>query len=674
MSTDYVSSRNGIASGLDITPKLNNYQNSVSSLNTRAYSSASFSSSSNSSSNSSNNSGISPSATLTDLADFNGTTGSNPEAPLVALSNGLFYGTTYNGGANGDGTVYEFNANTNTITKLADFNGTNGSNPVASLVALSNGVFYGTTYYGGANNKGTVYEFNANTNTITDIADFNGRNGSNPYASLVAAGNGVFYGTTDIGGVNNNGTVYEFNANTNTVTKLADFNGTNGTNPDASLIAFSNGVFYGTAFGGGANGDGTVYEFNANINTITKLADFDGTNGTAPYASLVAGGNGVFYGTTFYGGATNDGTVYEFKANTNTINKLADFNGTNGTNPGASMVALSNGFFYGTTYNGGANGDGTIYEFNANTNSITKIADFNGTNGTNPVASLVAGSNGFFYGTTAYGGANNDGDIYNIQLSVTPTPNDLNGDGKSDLLWRNSATGENVVWFMNGSTLSSYQDIFPVYDKNWFEVGTGDFNGDGKTDILWRNLATGEDVVWIMNGSTLLTSQDILAVPDRNWNIVGTGDVNNDGKTDILWRNSATGENVVWFMNGTTLSSTQDILPVYDTNWQIVGTGDFNKDGNIDIVWRNKATGEDEVWFMNGTTISSTSDLQAPAISDTNWHIMGTGDFNGDGNTDLVWRNSKTGENVIWFMNGIAMSSYQDTLAVPDQNWQIVGL
>ncbi len=260
----------------------------------------------------------------------------------------------------------------------------------------------------------------------------------------------------------------------------------------------------------------------------------------------------------------------------------------------------------------------------------------------------------------------------NNSNSSTPS-SDFNGDGKSDLLWRNSATGEDVVWFMNGSSLSSSQDIFPVYDRNWKEVATGDFNGDGKADILWRNSSTGEDVVWFMNGTNISSYQDILAVPDQNWNIVGTGDFNNDGKTDILWRNSKTGENVEWFMNGTSISSTQDILPVYDINWQIVGTGDFNKDGKTDIVWRNKATGEDVVWFMNGTTISSTSDLQAPAIGDTNWHIMGTGDFKGDGNTDLVWRNSATGEDVIWFMNGITLSSYQDTLAVPDQNWQIVG-
>ena len=135
-----------------------------------------------------------------------------------------------------------------------------------------------------------------------------------------------------------------------------------------------------------------------------------------------------------------------------------------------------------------------------------------------------------------------------------------------------------------------------------------DFNGDGKTDILWRNKSTGQNVVWLMNGVTW-SSSAALQVADTNWQIVGTGDFNGDGKTDILWRNKSTGQNVVWLMNGTTYSSYAELMQASDTNWQIVGTGDFNGDGKTDILWRNKSTGQNVVWLMNGVTWSSSAEL-----------------------------------------------------------------
>jgi hypothetical protein len=164
----------------------------------------------------------------------------------------------------------------------------------------------------------------------------------------------------------------------------------------------------------------------------------------------------------------------------------------------------------------------------------------------------------------------------------------------------------------------------------------------------------------------------LLEVADLNWEIVGTGDFNGDGKIDILWRNKGTGQNVVWFMDGATMSDWSWILPeVPDTNWQIVGTGDFNSDGKTDILWRNKATGQNVVWFMNGATLSSYSWIDT--VADTNWEIVGTGDFNGDGKTDILWRNKSTGQNVVWLMNGTTYNSYTWLPDVPDTNWEIVG-
>ena len=248
---------------------------------------------------------------------------------------------------------------------------------------------------------------------------------------------------------------------------------------------------------------------------------------------------------------------------------------------------------------------------------------------------------------------------------------DFNGDGKTDILWRNKSTGQNVVWFMNGTTYSSYAELVQVSDTNWEIVGTDDFNGDGKTDILWRNKSTGQNIVWLMNGTTYNSYSELMQVPDTNWQIVGMGDFNGDGKTDILWRNKSTGQNIVWLMNGTTYTSYAELIQVPDTNWLIVGTGDFSGDGKTNILWRNRSTGQNIVWLMNGTTLSSYAELMQ--VTDTNWEIVGTGDFNSDGKTDVLWRNKSTGQNIIWFMNGATYNSYAELMQVPDTNWEIVG-
>ncbi len=249
---------------------------------------------------------------------------------------------------------------------------------------------------------------------------------------------------------------------------------------------------------------------------------------------------------------------------------------------------------------------------------------------------------------------------------------DFNGDGKSDILWRNSTTGANVIWLMKGATISSSATFATVTDLNWSIAGTGDFNGNGKSDILWRNRATGENTIWFMNGAVISRAAVFATVPDPNWSIVATGDFNGDGKSDILWRNSATGENTIWFMNGAAISGGASIAPVADLNWSIAGVADFDGDGKSDILWRNGATGDNTIWLMNGATISSA--VMFATVADLNWSIAGTGDFDGDGKADILWRNNTTGQSAIYFMNGATISSNVPIAAATDLNWSIAGV
>jgi phospholipase/lecithinase/hemolysin len=228
---------------------------------------------------------------------------------------------------------------------------------------------------------------------------------------------------------------------------------------------------------------------------------------------------------------------------------------------------------------------------------------------------------------------------------------DFNDDGKADLLWSNS-NGDTSIWLMNGTTVSSTSDL-GIVGNGWAIVGTGDFNGDGYGDILWRN-TNGDTSVWLMTGNAtqvqVLSSTDLGSVP-TGWSVAQTGDFNGDGKTDILWHNS-NGDTSIWLMtsNGTQMQvlSTTD-LGVVPTSWSIAGTGDFNGDGYADILWHN-SNGNTSIWLMtsNGTQMQVLSTTGFGGVP-TSWNIALTGDFNGDGKSDILWRNSN-GDTSIWFM------------------------
>src|SRR5947207_2151516 len=193
-------------------------------------------------------------------------------------------------------------------------------------------------------------------------------------------------------------------------------------------------------------------------------------------------------------------------------------------------------------------------------------------------------------------------------------PMDFDGDCKSDVLWRNSATGEDYVWLMNGLTITRGGSLTTVDDPAWQIQGTGDFDGDGKADILWRNAVTGENYIWLMNGLSIASSGSVNIVdPASGQQVKGIGDFDGDRKADILWRNSSTGENYIYVMNGLTIASEGYLRTVVDQAWQVKGVGDFDGDGKADILWRNTVTGEDYAYFMNGSVIASEGSLNTAA-------------------------------------------------------------
>src|SRR5262249_19771208 len=188
----------------------------------------------------------------------------------------------------------------------------------------------------------------------------------------------------------------------------------------------------------------------------------------------------------------------------------------------------------------------------------------------------------------------------------------------------------------------------------WAIIGQRDFNGDGFADILWRNGATGDVVIWLLDGREGI---GVGAAGRRanERNTKGTGDFNRDGKGDILWYNIGTGQVVLWFINGTTVigGGSPGTISPFSSAWTIM-TGDFNGDGFTDILWFNQGDGQTIIWLLNGTTlIGSGSPGSVPVVE--GWKLAGTGDFNGDGKRDILWLNNNTGQAVIWLLNGTSV-------------------
>jgi hypothetical protein len=258
---------------------------------------------------------------------------------------------------------------------------------------------------------------------------------------------------------------------------------------------------------------------------------------------------------------------------------------------------------------------------------------------------------------------------------------DFNGDGQSDLVWHHQLDGRMSVWQMNGLTLVSGTLLTPdrVSDTNWKIVGVWDPNGDGNPDLLWRHQTSGALATWRMNGTTMVSGDPLSpgAVPDTGWEIVATADLDRDGNTDLVWQHATQGLVSAWLMNGTSLVEGRLLSPstVADTDWRIVGSGDFDGDGHADFVWQHRTSGQASIWFMNGTTLVRGTLLAPPGVADTSWQIRAVVDMNGDGQPDLVWQNVMTGYLAAWLMNGPTMVEgiYLSPNRVADTGWRVSG-
>ncbi|HEX4160490.1 MAG TPA: choice-of-anchor tandem repeat GloVer-containing protein [Rhizomicrobium sp.] len=291
----------------------------------------------------------------------NGFDGAQPYASVIDI-NGELFGTTTAGGNDDVGTVFSFNPETDTETMLHSFDITDGQGPL--YLTRVKGKLYGTTPWGAGPmgfGDGTVYAYNLKTGATKMLYAFgDGTDGINPYGALVDV-NGTLYGTASAGGIYGYGTVFSFNPKTHAGTVLWSFgNGTDGQTPETGLIVVK-GMLYGTTHAGGAYGYGAVFALNPKTDAETVLWSFgNGTDGQNPNKSLIDV-KGTLYGTTVFGGIYGAGTAYSFNLKTGAETVLWSFgDGTDGEYPNSSLMNLK-GTLYGTTTYGGSYGGGTVF-------------------------------------------------------------------------------------------------------------------------------------------------------------------------------------------------------------------------------------------------------------------------------------------------------------------------
>lgn len=353
--------------------------------------------------------------TFDTLLDFNPAIGAEPlYMQLIQGTDGNFYGTTFLDGVNGGGTVFRITSAgklTTLYSFCAETECADGANPYAGLVQGTDGNFYGTTYSGGSGFSGTVFKVTP-AGVLTTLHNFcfspGCTDGSNPYGGVIQASNGNFYGTTYNGSTP--GTIFEITP-TGTLTTIYSFCSTgvceDGTLPEAGLIQASNGNLYGTTSSGGTHSEGTVFQVTLAGALKTLYSFCSKTNcpdGNSPTSGLIQATDGNFYGTTFQGGANiNYGSIFKITP-AGVLTTLHSFEGTDGSGPEGALMQSTNGTFYGITNTGGTSNAGTIFSLSAGLGPFVEIRPTSGKAGSSVIilgTNLSSAASVSFNGTAA---------------------------------------------------------------------------------------------------------------------------------------------------------------------------------------------------------------------------------------------------------------------------------
>ncbi|MEQ1747091.1 MAG: choice-of-anchor tandem repeat GloVer-containing protein [Saprospiraceae bacterium] len=363
------------------------------------------------------------SGSITKVFDFSKTEGANPvHATLMQASNGKLYGATGSGGANDFGVLFEYDPVAAYYSALYSFDYPTGAAPIGRLVE-SSGKLYGMTSFGGPGERGVIFEYDLGTQAYSVAHTFsNNGDAADPKSGLTELG-GVFYGTTYAGGSESSGVLFRFDPSGNAYQSWHSFGAAGGGKRPVGSLAVMGGKLYGTTESGGANESGVIFEFDPGPLAYQELYDFDGTGGSRPLSALTPNA-GTLYGTTNQGGSNSAGVLFSYDSGTDTYTPLHDFDFPDGAFPEGDLTLVT-GKLYGMTMTGGNGSSGVLYEYDLGTNAyqaLQQMAQVNTGNSQNGLLEL----GGLLYGLTSSPGL-----IYSYEISsamFTPLVNFLGAD------------------------------------------------------------------------------------------------------------------------------------------------------------------------------------------------------------------------------------------------------
>ena len=411
--------------------------------------------------------------------EFQKVSGNQPHFVKLVLSDRqTFIGTAAEGGDNNEGIIFEYDPVRDIFKELASFdNSVNGRRPESGLLVASDGMLYGMTRFGGSHDVGILYQFDPNTNILTKLYDFDTINGSFPRGSLIEPDSNLIYGMTPNGGVFNQGVLFQYDIQNSLFTKKIDFRDSlSGALPQGGLYSASNGKLYGLTWRGGLNDDGVFFEYDRFIDKFTKLVDMDlNITGARPYGSVVEIEDELF-GLCSGGGQNFKGALFRFNYVTNTYGKEVDCSMAYGSFPFGDLI-IANGQLYGMTSSGGDHNRGTLFKYDPVSKVYTKMFDFDGgADGNNPYGSLALGPNNKLYGLTRLGGTFAQGVLFEYDLNKSPIDILHNFDG-----YLGSHPTSSMTWYYNaflGTTKYGGRD----FKVGKFQGAQGKQGGSGAKD------------------------------------------------------------------------------------------------------------------------------------------------------------------------------------------------
>lgn len=372
-----------------------------------------------------------PAQTYTVLDTFSNDGGPNyPAMNVIAQGrDGNMYSTSDQSRGGGVGDVFSITP-AGTIKVLHTFDGTDGSRDISGLTLATDGNFYGATATGGSFGHGTIFKTTA-AGAFTSLYSFTGSaDGSAPKAGPIEGDDGNFYGTTcgnacDSASKNKYGSVYKITPS-GVFTRLHTFNGSDGASPFAALVQGTDGNFYGTTLYGGTFGYGTVFKIGP-LGKFTVLYNFNGAHAATPDAPLVAASDGYLYGVTGY--SAGGGTVFKIRSEGD-FTVLHYFTGGNdGENPVGGLVQATDGNFYGTNDIGPLDFVGGVIFRISSKGAFHTLYQFNFTDGGSAQTTLLQHTNGLLYGETCCGGGNDGGVFYSLDVGLHPFVAFVRGSG-----------------------------------------------------------------------------------------------------------------------------------------------------------------------------------------------------------------------------------------------------